>query len=145
VSGVGLVTHGWVDLVVAGGGGGAGPVSVDGFSPDPELEPGEPGAFSADWATAKQTPITFTVTNGVFFFIFIRYVNDSKTYGVYNGAIFVSPFDSTSDIADGDPGETIFTIIPAGGWPASIECLNIVIVDEDGGITGLDGGGGEGG
>jgi hypothetical protein len=46
-----------------GGGGLLDPPLISNITPADEIEPGEPGAFSVDYSTARYTPIEFDVTN----------------------------------------------------------------------------------
>lgn len=118
-----LATRGY--LGSSGAGGATAPV-ISNITPTIEIEPGEPGAFSATFRTARLTPITFhlaELVDGVPITIAVKYENRNETYVARDvtGA-WVWPFDvqannTMSDIVD---GEADVSMMPRGGWPPTV-------------------------
>lgn len=121
MSALGLATRGYF----GGGAGFAAPVISDISPIDGEITPGEPGAFSASFRTARRTPITFhlaQITGGEIA-ITIKYSNRLETYVARDvEGSWVWPFDveadnTMSDIVD---GECDVSMLPRGGWPPCV-------------------------
>lgn len=121
MSALGLATRGYY-----GGAGGTNAPTISDISPiDGEVTPGEPGAFSASFSTARRTPITFHLANvtGGEIAITIKYANRLETYVARDveGA-WVWPFDVEADntMSEVVDGECDVSMLPRGGWPPCV-------------------------
>jgi hypothetical protein len=121
VSALGLATRGYY-----GGGSGFAAPQISDISPiDGQITPGEPGAFSASFSTARRTPITFhlaQVTGGEIT-ITIKYADRNETYVARDmEGSWVWPFDVQSDntISEIVAGECDVSMLPRGGWPPCV-------------------------
>lgn len=91
---------------------------------DGDIEPGEPGAFSATFKTARLTPIAFHLSGipaGLEIAISVKYGDRNETYTARDceGA-FVWPFDveAHNTLIESDGGAVAdVEIMPRGGWP----------------------------
>lgn len=117
-----MATDGWLS---SGGGAGSAPI-ISAITPAEAIEPGEPGAFSATFKTARLTPITFhlaEVSEDAVITIAVKFENRNETYvargvdGEWNW-----PFDITADnfITALVDGECDVEMLPRGGWPPTV-------------------------
>lgn len=108
-------------------------LAVSSFVPTPGLLPGDVGAFSSDPGVAKNTPITFTVRSAAHVLIALRYKGSLKRYIVYDDG-FQEGFVGFSSVVVSDVDQN-FSVIPAGGWQGSIDCLSVIAVDDLGNVV----------
>lgn len=121
------------DSLVLGGGGDVTPPTITIVSPTPGTAPGSPGGFSADWATARMTPIVLQVTDlapgNRYQAVVVRYANSVDEFTVYRRGTFRGAFAALSfetAIANGKE----LSVLPVGGWPSS-DALNDVTFEID--------------
>ena len=102
-------------------------------SPTPGVAPGAPGGFSADWQTARMTPIVVDVTDvtpGIGYLCFVaKYPGWAEEINVYRRGAFRGSFLGLSNIAAIANGFRL-TILPLTGWPSS-DALNDITFDVD--------------
>jgi hypothetical protein len=103
-----------------------GPLTISDIEPiDGEITPGEPGAFSATFKTARLTPITFHLSNigARAIAIAVKFEHYNETFVCRDAeGTFVWPFDvqSQNTFVYTDPDEeeeADVSILPRGGWP----------------------------
>lgn len=102
--------------------------SAGGGSSDPTLSAESPATgtdLAADRATAKQTPISYTVNNpsNLRFAIWLKFTNDERGYVVYDSVVgFMPPFNAPLSKYVGG----VMTVHQLGGWQDDIEwvCIN---------------------
>lgn len=100
------------------------PLEISNITPiDGEITPGEPGAFSASFRTARLTPITFDVSNipdGYELTIAVKYENRNETYVARDAeGSWQWPFDveANNTMADVVSNDSSVSMLPRGGWP----------------------------
>lgn len=102
-------------------------------SPTPGVAPGAPGGFSADWQTARMTPIVVDVTDvtpGIGYLCFVaKYPGVVDEANVYRRGAFRGSFLGLSSIGAIANGFRL-TILPINGWPSS-DVLNDITFDVD--------------
>jgi hypothetical protein len=103
------------------------------ISPDVDEAPGSAGAFSADYATAKTTPIVMEFGAGSAFEVVVgTYPDNSKSSGrsdefvIYRDGAFRQGFAAAS-FTSTVGGLKRLHIIPDGGWPSSTALHDIQI------------------
>lgn len=105
--------------VVGGGGGGdTTPPTITIVSPTPGVLPGAPGGFPADFGTATNTPIVFTVTDaapGLAFLQVFFLIGGRKNLMYYRGAF--EPGFAVFSRADVITNGFQFTVRADNGWP----------------------------
>lgn len=87
-----------------------------------------PTDFGTDVAVAKHTPVTFRVRSAAHVLIALRYSNSSERVIAYDDGFQTAWSASSSAVVD--DVDLVFSIIPNGGWQASIGCLSIVATDD---------------
>lgn len=96
---------------------------ISDITPTENIEPGEPGAFSATFKTARLTPITFhlaEIAASTTITIAVKYDNRIETYTARDAeGAWLWPFDVEADntISDVVDGEADVSMLPRGGWP----------------------------
>lgn len=118
------------NITIPGGGGGdvtAPTIAI--ISPTPGVAPGAPGGFSADEATALQTPIVIRITDaGGNRYQSIVMVRGGSETVVYRRGAFRGEFVARSFVVTSTPLE--LSILPSAGW-ASMPSLNSVSFEVD--------------
>lgn len=108
------------------------PPTLGTVSPDQSEEPGDPGAFSADYETAKDTPIILSITDAssdiALIIVWVKFTTSSEAFVVYAGEPSVDgslgfkvPFQLYSEIDASDPKSVIVSIRHNLGWPSNAE------------------------
>lgn len=120
MSGVGLATFGYLgDAGVAGGPLGA--PTLSNFTPDMDLQPGEPGAFSANYSVARFTPVEFDITDivaGAGITISIKFDHRDETYTILShDGVWLWPFDTESSMGGLAAEPVHVVLLPRDGWP----------------------------
>lgn len=112
----------------------AGTPTISNISPiDGNITPGEPGAFSATFSTARRTPITFDlagISSGSAVTISAKYANRNETYTLRDvEGSFVWPCDVQADNTFTVTGEgtASVSLLPRGGWPATTVELKVAV------------------
>lgn len=107
-------------------------------SPDPGEQPGDPGAFSSDYETAKDTPVLLTVANNgapiVYINITAQLPNEDEPVLVYRGdplGGFAEGFDADSSVTPNGT-DYDFSIRRDGGWPPGDFSVTVDAFDEAG-------------
>lgn len=128
MSGLGLITRGYVAGVGPPGTGGIASPTISNITPSEDIEPGEPGAFSASFKVARLTPIEFDLTNipaGADITISVKYEDRNETYTALapgTGGVFTWPFDVQADneigLLSSEPVHV--RMLPRGGWPPTV-------------------------
>ena len=121
------------NLPVGGGSGDTTPPTITVVSPTPGVAPGSPGGFSADWATARLTPIVLQITDvapgNQYQAIVCRYPGAVDELVVYRRGAFRGSFACTSSELAITNGKELH-VLPVGGWPSS-DALNDIVWDVD--------------
>jgi hypothetical protein len=113
-------------MISAGGGNGVStPPAISNISPSGNLLPGQPGAFSASFSTARTTPLTFNITgipSGCQISITVKFANrDEKFTALDFAGAWCWPFDvvgpSDNQIGALTPEPVSARLLPRGGWP----------------------------
>lgn len=113
--------------------GGGAVVTIENVTPTPDVMPGVAGALSANFSTARNTPLQFDLSGiqtGYEPAITIKFANRSETYvvrgldkdGEYS---FAWPFDAHSTIGDVQIDPVHISILPRDGWPPCAWTLNV--------------------
>lgn len=133
---IGLATDGYC----SGGGSDVTAPTIAVVSPNPSLEPGDVGAFSANFAIAKVTPILIDLTDMVPGVTFV-FAIDGAGRSIYRRTGFVGEYilgSAQSAIANG----VRLTILPDGGWPSgddptldSFVTIGVDAIDGAGNVT----------
>lgn len=87
-----------------------------------------PADFGTDAAAAKHMPVTFTVRGAVHVLVALRYANSSERVIAYDDGFQGAWAAASSAVVD--DVDLDFSIIPNGGWQASIACLSIIATDD---------------
>jgi hypothetical protein len=135
----------WFDPWIedGGGGGDATPPTITIVSPDIDDDPGNAGAFSADWEIARMTPIVLEITDAApgieYACLVCRYPGAVDEITVYRRGAFRGQFLGLSSVIT-DTGTTLrLSILPLNGWPSSDAVSDIVfdvdVVDSDGNLA----------
>lgn len=128
-----------------GGGGGSGdttPPTIAIVSPTPNTTPGTAGAFSADWQTARFTPIVIDITDAApgieYACVVVTYPGSTTETVVYRRGSFRGAFvglSTSTVIANG----LRLSILPLNGWPSSDALLDVTfdvdVIDGDGNLA----------
>lgn len=103
--------------------------SVTVIGPTPGATPGTPGAFSADWKVARETPIVIEITGTVYELVAVQYPGQLDETVVYRDGAFRGSYAARST-ETAISGGIRLSILPSGGWPSS-DALNDItfIVD----------------
>lgn len=136
---LGLATRGYL----GGGGGSVTAPTIDNVTPAEELEPGEPGAFSLSFKTARLTPIEFDISDipdGADVTISVKYADRNETYTALvagTGGVFTWPFDVQADNAIGAiASEPVHVkMLPRGGWPNTRVAFTVAASKKATGLT----------
>ncbi len=105
------------------------PPTVTIIGPTPGVAPGTPGGFSADWATARETPIVVEITDAIYELISVQYPGVGDETVVYRDGAFRGSYAARSTEAAITGGKR-FSILPVSGWPSS-DALNDVTFNVD--------------
>jgi len=101
------------------------------------VSPAFPGVIAQD------TPITFDVVDvdpGVqMVIVTLRYgiPYSGQTLVVHDGSKFVAPFDSPSSGKNPIANGFAFSVVPVGGWPATVEEIFVYKLDDNGNLGAL--------
>lgn len=124
--------YGLKSVALGGGSSDATAPTIAIVSPTVDTTPGAVGGFSADWQTARFTPIVLDVTDvggNRYQCVTCTYPGSLDEITVYRRAAFRGQFlgrSSASAIANG----TRLSILPINGWPSS-DALNDISFDAD--------------
>lgn len=91
------------------------------ISPNPDVDPGAGGGFSADWAVARATPVVIDIsapTSGGYQTLVCIYAGQATELVVYRRGAFRGDFAALSTVSIFG-GRKRLTILPVGGWPSS--------------------------
>jgi len=118
------------------------PPTITILSPSPDVDPGAPGGFPLDWATARMTPIVARITDaapGVLYqCVVARWPWQVDETVVYRRGAFRGSFSllSTQAMVGAD---LELSILPSGGWPSSDALVDLVLeldaIDASGNLT----------
>jgi hypothetical protein len=100
------------------------------LSPSPDVDPGSPGGFSLDWATARMTPVVARITDpgpgNLYQCVVARWPLVVDEIVVFRRGAFRGQFASLSTrTVTGDHID--LSILPAGGWPSSAAIVDLVL------------------
>lgn len=114
---------GYFGIYFGGGGGDVGPLTapvISNLSPT-RATAGTAGAFSADYSTARATPIEFDLTsivpNANITISFKRADRDETYVALGHDGEWRWPFDTESTIGDLSSEPVHVSMLPRGGWP----------------------------
>jgi hypothetical protein len=113
---------------------------ISNMTPTPGVAPGDPGGFSADYATAKWTPIEFDLTDVMpglaTFSIWCELPGEDDVLLVHDGANFRGRWAARSSIVAIANGYHL-SVLPSRGWPpGEIPDFTVRAVDAAGNVEG---------
>lgn len=124
----------YIEDNLAAGSGDTTPPTITVVSPTPSTAPGSVGAFSADWAIARVTPIVIDIVDTTpgnrYQCIVCRYAGADDEIVVYRRGSFRGQFAGLSTETAIANGKRL-SILPRNGWPTS-DVLNDVVFEVDG-------------
>lgn len=108
------------------------PPTIAIISPTPGVAPGDPGGFSADWETARNTPIVIRVTDAapgnLYQCIVLKYAGAQDETVVWRRGAFRGSFAARSLVVTSTPLE--LSVLPDNGWISS-DAINDITWDVD--------------
>lgn len=138
---LGLGTRGYL-----GGGGAATAPTITIVSPTPDVVPGSPGGFPADWATARVTPIVIDIDGDELTFaeVVAHFPGDDGLLerSLYRRGAFRDGFTVVSSSEQVTSTKLRLTVLPDAGWPsfAALASLKFDVDAVAGGALSVDAG-----